>query len=360
MSVRISRIALVVVSLAVSVFAPLKLAAQGAPPDPPSPAAEIVMPSQIVAGEPATLAVLDATGHLSAHADVTLSSGAQIQTNALGRVQFAAPAMPGTLFARLTSNSSVVAVSIVLEHAVPVAKRIDWAPEFISIPDRFEILGVGFHGDAGGNDVKFRQDPVFVLASSPVSLVLLLKADSTPGAGELVAGDNFIGAPTILIAMAVELDVDGQGLVAGAKSNLRLRVRGTEQGQDLQVENLAPAVLKFAHGKVALARTSGGEDNSAHIEVEAIRGGDFSFHVRILQNDGSSADNLAARQFLVAARQLASPSLAHRLDPIVSKLEHPDRDAQPVLKQIDKLAQETNNEQIHVLFTAARNALMGR
>jgi len=360
MNRRIFWAAFVVVSLACSTILASAASAQGIPPDPPSSAAEIVMPSEIVAGEPATLAVLDSTGHLSQHASVSLSSGIQIETNALGRAEFLAPAMPGPLFARISNNSSVVAVSIVLEHAVPYSKTIDWAPEFISIPDRFEIRGTGFHGDAGGNDVRFRQEPAFVLASSPVSMVILLKGDTAPGAGELTTGEHFTGPPTIIIAMAVELEVDGQGLVAGQKANLQLRVRGTEQAQDLEIENLAPEVLKLPHGKQAFTRTSGGEDNSAHVEVQAIRGGDFSFHVHILQNDGSTANTVAARDFLTAARQLASPSMAKRLDPLVSKLGHLDNDALPVIKQIDKMSGETNNEQIKVLFTAARNSLMGR
>jgi hypothetical protein len=357
MKLRVFRLALAVVSLALAAACAPHAAAQTLQTLPPT---EIVLPSEMVAGEPTTLSVLDATGHLSPHASVTLSNGAQVQTNALGRGEFTAPEMPGTVFAHLTATPSVVAVSIVLAHFVPTRIAVDWAPEFASIPDRFEIRGTGFHGDAAGNNVLFNQAPAFVLASSPVSMVILLPADTKPGAGELIAGEHLEGPPTIVIAMAVELDIDSQGLVAGAKANLRLRVRGTEQAQDLQVENMAPNVLKFAHGSEAFAHTSGGKENSANIEVEAIRGGDFSFHVRILQNDGSSANNVAAREFLLAARALASSGMAHRLDPIISKLEHTDFDARPLLKQLDKLASETNNDRIQVLFTAARNALMGR
>jgi hypothetical protein len=65
------------------------------------PGAAIVLPHKLVSGERATLAVLDAAGHLTKGAVVEFTGGERVTTDATGRAAFTAPATPGVLLARL-------------------------------------------------------------------------------------------------------------------------------------------------------------------------------------------------------------------------------------------------------------------
>src|ERR1700674_2650205 len=55
------------------------------------PPRTLILPPRIVAGLPATLAVLDAAGRLVPGAAVELSSGTKLKTDATGRALFTAP-----------------------------------------------------------------------------------------------------------------------------------------------------------------------------------------------------------------------------------------------------------------------------
>src|SRR5689334_13993801 len=84
----------------------LPLAAQKAPA--PSAARILLLPKRIVAGEPATLAVLDVNGRLTPGVGVNLSDGDLIVTNATGRALFVAPPKPGVIYATIGSRSARV------------------------------------------------------------------------------------------------------------------------------------------------------------------------------------------------------------------------------------------------------------
>ena len=68
---------------------------------PAGPGAGIVLPQRVVAGQQATLAVLDAAGHLTPKTAVEFSGDERVTTDATGRATFLAPAEPGVLLARL-------------------------------------------------------------------------------------------------------------------------------------------------------------------------------------------------------------------------------------------------------------------
>ncbi|HEY7680058.1 MAG TPA: hypothetical protein VIC04_06015, partial [Terriglobia bacterium] len=57
--------------------------------------AVIVLPQKVVAGEKASLAILDASGALVPGAQVDFEGGERITTDATGRATFAVPALPG-------------------------------------------------------------------------------------------------------------------------------------------------------------------------------------------------------------------------------------------------------------------------
>jgi hypothetical protein len=85
--------------------------------------------------------------------------------------------------------------------------EIDSAPRVASLADRFEILGRGFCGDADSNQVSVASHPALVLASSPVSLVVLPPMDLGPGPATVDVSCAKHPAPPFPVTFA-ELDLD--------------------------------------------------------------------------------------------------------------------------------------------------------
>jgi hypothetical protein len=322
----------------------------------PEPA-QIVLPTRLVASQPATLAVLDKVGRLVPKANVMLSDGTPVETDATGRAFFNAPSNPGVLIARVAGHHEIAAVSAILPFSRSEKTIIDWAPGQVSIHDRFDIRGEGFRGDAAGNTVQLGRQPVLVLAASPISLVLLLDPSAAPGTAQLFVSANGSEAVAILAALAIEFDASSANLAPGAKAALTVRVRGTDQPKDMVVENLAPAVLRFAHGDSEHVRTKGGVDNSAQISVRAMHPGDFSFSVRLTSADPNSIDTEAAHAYLLAAQKIAPSPWTKRLDPLLTRLEEKKPDTKKIVQEINHLQSTPTPEQVAFLISAAKLSL---
>ncbi|MFZ0636832.1 MAG: IPT/TIG domain-containing protein [Candidatus Acidiferrales bacterium] len=336
-----------------AVMAP-RAAAQVAEPS------EIVLPSRMVATEPATLAVLDRFGRLVPRIAVTFSDGSHTETDVAGRAFFPAPSQPGAVVARIATKPEIAAAAVVLPYSPSAKLHVASVPALASVQDRFEIRGDGFRGDAGGNQVKFREDPALVLASSPACLVLLLNPSSTYGTGQLTVSVDGQETSATLTAVSVEFDVGDQTIAPGIKAKLTVRVRGTDQAQFLDVQNLAPNVLRFMHGDEEHTRTRGGVDNSTIMDVQGVRAGDFSFRVRVLPATFGVADVEAAHALLAAAQKEAPAPWAHKLDPLLARLERPNTETPQLIKHLDKMMEEAPGGDFVVLLRAARQALYGR
>lgn len=322
--------------------------------------AQIVMPSRVVATQPATLAVLDKLGRLVPKVNVNLSDGTPTQTDASGRAYFTAPSTPGVLIARLAGHHEIAAAAVIVPYQKTTKTHIDWAPTLVSIRDRFDVRGSGFRGDAAGNILHFGPRPALVLASSPAALVILLNPASAPGTAQLSVAANGPEATAILAALAVEFDTGGADLQPGAKAALIVRVRGTDQPREMDVENLAPAVLRFAHGDSEHVRTRGGVDNSAAINIRTLRAGDFSFRVRLTSTDPNSVDAEAAHAYLIAAQKIAPHAWTKRFDPILARLERKKPDTRKALQELNRVLAQTPPENVAFLIAAARDSLVPR
>lgn len=320
--------------------------------------AQIVLPSRMIATEPATLSVLDKFGRLVPRIQVNFSDGTHTETDITGRAYFNAPSQPGPFIARFATQPAITACGLVLPHEAPGKLRIDSVPAFASLHDRFEIRGTGFRGDSVGNRVQFRRDPALLLAASPRSLVILLGPHSEPGLGELEIAVDDAAARRTVTALDVEFDASGQTIAPGVKAKLIVRVRGTDQPVLLDVQNLAPGVLQFLHGNDERAKTRAGVDNSTFIHVRGVHEGDFSFRVRILSTQ-TEPDYQAAREYLIAAQKDAPMQFARRLDPIARRLERPRPDAALLLKQLDKTMESMPDGDFGIYVHAARAALRG-
>ena len=92
-------------------------------------AAQIVLPTRLIAGQPATLAVLDKFGRLVPKTNLSLSDGTPIETDATGRAFFNAPATPGVLIARRCGASrNRRGLGDSSRFPKSDKTRIDWAP----------------------------------------------------------------------------------------------------------------------------------------------------------------------------------------------------------------------------------------
>jgi hypothetical protein len=344
--------------LAAALLTPL-LAAPSANAQAPEPS-QIVLPSRVVAGQSATLAVLDKLGRLVPKASVTLSDGTRTETDATGRASFKAPGIPGVLIARLATHHVIAGTSVILPHSDSGKMKIDWAPALVSLHDRFDIRGSGFRGDAAGDTVQFAQQPALVLAASPAALVILLSPALGPGTAQLSVTANGMTATATLAVLVIEFNASSAQLVPGTKSALTVRVRGTDRPQEMDVENLAPAVMRFTHGDTEHVRTRGGVDNSALIIVRALRAGDFSFRVRLMSLDPDSIDVGAAHVYLIAAQNAASPTWKRRLDPLLARFERPKPDVRRALLALNRLLAGAPPENVRLLMIAARDSLIPR
>jgi hypothetical protein len=242
---------------------------------------------------------------------------------------------------------------------MPEKTQILSVPSLVSIHDPFEVQGAGFRGDASSNHVKFHDEPAVVLASSPAALVILLDPKSEPGNWKLSITSNGPEVWSDLAALAVEFSLAADRIVPGMKTKLTVRVRGTDRPQELNVENFAPEVLRFAKEGTEHVQTRGGVDNSAALDVRALHGGDFSFRARILSAEVGVPDVAEAREYLEAAQIIASPQWKRRLDPVIARLERPKPTVKQVLDQLEKLIPDAPQGDFAIFLSAARNALRG-
>jgi hypothetical protein len=321
---------------------------------------EIVMPSKLMAGEPATLTVLDAAGHVVPRESIFFSDGSHTETDVNGFAHLTSLQTPGAIIARLTLHREIAACTVVLPHSVAAKPTVSIYPTVVSLRDPFEIQGEGFSGDARGVQVTYHDQPAYVLASSPAAIVIQLDATTEPGMWKLDTTTNAYHVWFGVAAIAVEFSLEAKQLVPGTKTKLTVRVRGSDRPQMLEVKNLAPDVLQFAKEAGETVKTRGGVDNSASLEVRALRAGDFSFRVRILSAGESAPDVAGARAFLDAAQAMTSPQWKKRLDPIISQLERPKAKIPPVLEKLEKMIPEAPPGDFALLLGAARDALRGR
>src|SRR5437660_3090926 len=197
------------------VFAPFAEAQQPAPAA--SGARILLLPRRIVSGERATLAVLDVNGRLTPGVTVNFSNGDRLTTDATGRALFVAPLNPGVIFASIAGRAGRVTTAILSpSEAASSSLEISSAPRVASLTDRFEIFVKGFCGDADSNQLTISGQRAIVLASSPVSLIVLPPQDLQPGATEVeISCAKRQSPPFSVTFVGLDLDADSASLRAG-------------------------------------------------------------------------------------------------------------------------------------------------
>ena len=313
----------------------------------------VVMPQKLVAGRPATLAVLGSDGRLAPNVTVTIGNGQNLKTDATGRAFFTAPVSPGILFAEASGVSAVALVEALPSAAAGNGNQELAVAPVISLKDRFSICGGEFRGDADANRVTMNGDRALVAAASPECLVVIPSPRAIPGAAKLTvdSGGEQQNATTTLVSLQFEAPQPAP--VPGQKSTLTVHVEGSDAPLDITVQNETPGVLEFLKGERQELRTSGGSRNIAQMEIEAIRSGEYSFNAKMVP----TPDVSMAESYLRAAVTLAPKALQHRVDAAANRLATHPKDRQKIRQDLTKMISTTIAGHFRVLLEAARESI---
>ncbi|MFZ3215724.1 MAG: hypothetical protein WA192_06665 [Candidatus Acidiferrales bacterium] len=310
----------------------------------------IVLPPRLVAGQPATLAVLGVDGRLAEGVTVEIGKDQRVKTDKTGRALFTAPTDAPVLIADAAGDS---AAALVDAAAAGASERAAQVPPVVSQLDQFSICGGGFGGAADANVVSINDERVFVLASSPECIVVLASPRALPGPAKIsieTPAGQWSAATTLA---SLHFDPPLPPLVPDKRSQLTLHVQGSDQALRVWVENETPGVLRFLRGDRQELLTSGGPQNSAEIEVQAVSTGDFQFHGRIL----AAPDAGVARRYLAAAETMAPKDLQHATKSLADRLTHHPDDTQRVWREAEGILATTMAGDYRTLLESAAAAL---
>jgi hypothetical protein len=310
----------------------------------------IVLPPRLMAGHPATLAVLGVDGKLAAGVTVTLGDGQTLKTDRTGRALFTVPASGDYLLAK-GSGASVAAL---IDRAVGGSEPKDTTlPAFVSVRDRFWICSPALRGEADADSVHINDEPALVLAASPECLVALPSQKATPGPAKVSVESPGMQATASTTLVALDFSEPQPALLPERKSVLDVGVRGSDQKLAIVVENETPGVLRFVRGDTQELLTTGGPRNDAALQVEAIRSGDYSFRARLL----GASDLPSAQRYLLAAASLAPKELQNGVQASARRLARHPRDSQIVRAQLGGILKQTMAGDFRTLLNAAYEAL---
>lgn len=329
----------------------------------PSPAigAAIVLPHHVIAGQRATLAVLDAAGRLAPGVAVEFSGGERLTTDTAGRAAFVAPAEPGVLLVRLPGRGVNASTTVIAPAQNPPdgVQIIDY-PRVIAVADRFAIDGSGFRGDAEENRVTLGDQPALVLAASPDSMVVL-PGPRAAGAAQLqieVGGRSPGPVPITLVALRILRPE--KPLTRGEPATLWVHVAGTDQRLVLEVRNLTPDVIELPRGDVQRMVTSGGRQNQAAIELRGLRAGDYAVSARLVPGAYGLPDMESVREQLIAAKKAATGGWLERIDRLIHRIERDPQDVAKIRDELEKMMSARPEGELGRRIEAAWRELLKR
>ena len=244
----------------------------------------MLLPRKIVSGEHATLAVLDVNGRLTPGVRVNFSNGDRVTTDTTGRALFVAPLDAGTISASIAGRPGRVNLTILSPtEASSETLQVTAAPRVASLTDRFELAGRAFCADADANNVTIGGVPALVLASSPMSLIVLPPDGVQAGNVDVVVScQKGVSEPFTIRFVELSLEANSAPLTPGDHRTLTVHVRGTPNKIALEAHNLAPDVADLAGGNPARVSSSGGEENLAQFQLVGKQRGNFVVSIRLL------------------------------------------------------------------------------
>ena len=330
----------------------------------------VVLPQRLVAGQPATLAVVGPDGRLLPGAEVEFSGEVHRTTDSTGRATFQAPRQPGVMLVRLADGGATG--SAVVEAAAPSPPdgvQVHQLPRVALLNEKFHVSGTGFRGEADANQVRLGDQPAVVLAASPVSLVVIPGPGCTPGPAQfLLEVDGRSPGPFPIRLVTLELILDQPRLAAGERASLRVRAVGTDEPLVIEARNLTPGVVRLVDGEVQRVTTRGGAENVASLRVEGVRPGDYSVSLRLIRSASGLPDTESSRRHLLAARTMAPQGCGNnlskceawfaRVDRLIGLLEENPQNALKVRNELEKMLAEQPEGEFGRLLEAAWRALL--
>jgi hypothetical protein len=315
-----------------------------------TPAVTIVLPPKLMATHPATLAVFGVDGKLAPGISVDLSDGESVTTDHTGRAHFTAPAKATFLLAHAEGTTAAALIDPATGASEPKAIAL---PPVVSLRENIWMCASGLQGDADADTVKINGHAALVIAASPECVVVLPPPGTAPGPASISASAPGVHwtASTTIVSLAFESPQPA--LRPGKKDRLTVRVRGSAAKLDLVVENTNPDVLQFVRGDVQQVRTSGGAINSAAMEVEARRSGDYSFRARIIP----PPDPAAAARYLLAAAPYASHKVRGKLEKLARRLARRPHNVTHERQDIARILNQAAPGDFSTLLLAAYAAL---
>lgn len=311
----------------------------------------IVLPARAVAGKPAMLAVLGADGKLLPDIAVDVA-GMRVTTDATGRAYFTAPPTGRFLIAKASGFSAAALMNSADFAPTKVATA---APGVAAIREPFSICGSGFGGNPEAAHVRINGAPALVLAASPLCLSVLAGAHAKPGpatisiASTVEPGQQWAATTTLV---ALDPGFSEANVVPGQKARITVRVTGSERRLRVAVENQSPGVLRFPGEDTQEVLTTGGQENTAQLETQTIRSGDFSFTAKLL----SPPDESLAMTYLEGARPVAPDAVRKALDQLTTDLGR-RHDLDAARRRLDQIISPAVPGDFRTLLVAAREAL---
>jgi hypothetical protein len=248
----------------------------------------ILLPRRAVAGERATLAVLDISGRLTPNVLVNFSDGMSVRTDTTGRAAFAVPTSPGVVSAAIAGRPDRAVLTVVTTPPENSGAAVRSVPRFAALADRFEITGSGFCGASDANRVSIGGEPTLVLAASSLAITLLPPDALAPGPALIAAacGDRAF-PPFSVTFLSLELIAGSASLAPGERRDILVRITGTRESVPIEARNLAPEITALAGGPSARAASSGGEENTARFELTGKTRGAFLISLRLASPYGA-------------------------------------------------------------------------
>jgi hypothetical protein len=357
---------------AIFVFGSAGSAASQEPAKPQaSPPRTIILPQKLLAGNPATLSVLDAAGRVKAGTKVELSTGEKVTTDAAGRALFVAPSEPGAMTARIsgqrTSASSTVVASPEPAAPNPVEATQNQGndslsfPRFLTLHDQFTIEGNSFSGRADSNHVYLGDQPCLVVASSPLSLVVLpgLHIPTGPVPLRIRANARDVG-PFPVSMVLLEFSGPAEAVTAGSQTRLILHARGTTEPLDVEVRNASPGIIQFPQGNVQRLRTSGGEQNIVPVDTKLLAAGNYIVTARLIPTMPGQANLAAVRQKLLEARAAAFGTWTARVNHVIARIDESPLDVAQIRADLKQILDDKPTGQFASLLDSAWQELNPR
>lgn len=326
-----------------------------------APAAQdrIVLPLDLIAGEPATLAMLTADGHVAPAVEIVLSSGQVLTTDESGRAHFLVPLQTGPLFARFLGSGLREAADVLPKQSSAADLQLTQVPKIASVGNCLIVSGSGFAGDADKNAVEIDGKRGLVLASSPAQLILMSPSDTALGLARLlIARGNSEVTTDITFVRIVPMTFSEMRIRTGKEAAIHLLVQGTADPLNMEIKNLTAGVAQFGHGDTLFVRSRGGTDNWAMIRVKGLAAGQFSYSVR-LQSEYSQADPQVTIDFLRAAQKIAGPDTGKKINSVVQEIQQKIGNREDLPKQLQRISDSSRSADVQALIRAAGRSIGG-